>query len=76
LLMGATIMAGTAREPVWTDLRCHCGSDAVMALRPGFSPGGGAMMLFEEPVTPDRAWCARCWRASFVSDTAARALSP
>ena len=39
--LGATIMAGTVKEPVWTDLRCHCGSDAIMALSGRAPPVAG-----------------------------------
>jgi hypothetical protein len=70
-------MVGTTGELVWADLRCACGSDHIMALSPGFDPGGGAMLLFEATITPDRVYCLDCWRASFVSVTgAAGAASP
>jgi hypothetical protein len=59
----------------WIDLRCRCGADHVIALAPGFDPrgeGGGTLTLFDPPAIKDRAWCVDCWRASFVSVSAAR----
>lgn len=54
--------------PSLADLRCGCGSAAIMALRPGQDAvRRGAVDLFTrlDPLlvadVPDVAWCDGCW---------------